>query len=172
MIMADKLTDKQRLFVKEYLVDLNATQAAIRAGYSENTATAIGHENLRKPNIQEALELAFKERGEKINIDTQWVLKRLVELNERCMQGTPVYDREGNETGEWKFEANAANRSLELIGKHLGMFTDKLESSVTAHNTNVNIDADMDLFKQKATPEELANGDKLSWAEIQEIMRR
>ncbi|MCX8129759.1 MAG: terminase small subunit [Clostridia bacterium] len=138
--MADKLTTKQRLFVKEYLVDLNATQAAIRAGYSENTARFIAAENLTKPNIQEAIQEAIKQREDKIDINSQWVLKRLVELSERCMQGTPVYDKEGNETGEWKFEANAANRSLELIGKHLGMFTDKVESKVTAENTNVNID--------------------------------
>ena len=51
----DKLTNKQQRFIDEYLIDLNATQAAIRAGYSEDTAAAIGCENLTKPNIQKAI---------------------------------------------------------------------------------------------------------------------
>ena len=55
------LTSKQKMFVKEYLIDLNATQAAIRAGYSENCAAEQGSENLRKPYIQEAITKAMKE---------------------------------------------------------------------------------------------------------------
>ena len=50
------LTEKQKQFCHEYLVDLNATQAAIRAGYSKNSASAIGHENLRKPEIEKYIE--------------------------------------------------------------------------------------------------------------------
>jgi len=52
------LTPKQQRFVEEYLIDLNATQAAIRAGYSEKTAYSVGHENLKKPEIQKAIEEA------------------------------------------------------------------------------------------------------------------
>lgn len=52
------LTDKQQRFVDEYLIDLNATQAAIRAGYSEKTAYSVGHENLKKPEIQKAIQEA------------------------------------------------------------------------------------------------------------------
>lgn len=56
------MTNKQEMFIKEYLVDLNATQAAIRAGYSEKTAKDIACENLAKPYIKEAIEKAIKDR--------------------------------------------------------------------------------------------------------------
>jgi phage terminase small subunit len=75
--MADELTPKQRRFVEEYLIDLNATQAAIRAGYSEDTASAIGWENLRKPELAEAIVAAQKARSERTQIDADWILRRL-----------------------------------------------------------------------------------------------
>lgn len=70
------LTAKQQLFVKEYLVDLNATQAAIRAGYKEKTSRAIGAENLTKPNIQAAIEEAQNKRAERTEITADMVLQR------------------------------------------------------------------------------------------------
>lgn len=73
--MADKLTPKQAMFVKEYLVDLNATQAAIRAGYKEKTAAVIGAENLTKPNIQAALDKAMAERSQRTDIKADDVLR-------------------------------------------------------------------------------------------------
>lgn len=80
--MADSLTDKQQRFVEEYLIDLNATQAAIRAGYSEKTAYSIGHENLSKPEIIEAIAQAKKERSERTKIDADYVLQKAVALLE------------------------------------------------------------------------------------------
>ena len=77
-----KLTAKQEMFCLEYLIDLNATQAAIRAGYSEKTAQVIGPENLAKPYIAERIALAFNERAESVTIDAKYVLKRLVEIDE------------------------------------------------------------------------------------------
>jgi len=73
------LTPKQQLFVNEYLVDLNATQAAIRAGYSPKRADAMGHENLRKPEIAAALMERMNKRAEQTQIDAEWVLKRLAQ---------------------------------------------------------------------------------------------
>lgn len=70
------LTPKQERFVKEYLKDLNATQAAIRAGYSQKTAEKIGWENLRKPEIAEAIEAEKAKRAKQEDIDAAWVLKR------------------------------------------------------------------------------------------------
>jgi phage terminase small subunit len=70
-----KLTAKQDLFVLEYLVDLNATQAAIRAGYAKKTATAIGYENLIKPHIASAIQIAKSKRSERTKIDADYVLK-------------------------------------------------------------------------------------------------
>jgi phage terminase small subunit len=121
------LTTKQQRFAEEYLVDLNATQAAIRAGYSEKTAGSVGGENLKKPEIAAAIQLAMKKRSERTNVDADYVLRTIVDTIERCKQAEPVRDREGNNTGEYKFEASAVLKGAELLGKHLKMFTDKTE---------------------------------------------
>lgn len=71
----DKLTPKQDMFVKEYLVDLNATQAAVRAGYSAKTAEAIGLENLGKPRIKAAIDRAIKKRSDRTEIKADDVLQ-------------------------------------------------------------------------------------------------
>ena len=70
-----KLTPKQQRFVDEYLIDLNATQAAIRAGYSPKTARQIGEQNLSKLDIQQAIEQAKAERSERTKITQDDVLK-------------------------------------------------------------------------------------------------
>ena len=129
--MAD-LTNKQKMFVAEYLKDLNATEAAIRAGYSPKNAAAIASRLVKKSQVDEAIKAAMAERANRVNLDAQWVLKRLTEISDRCMDAEPVLIREGNkwvESGEWKFDSAGANRATELIGKHLGMFRDKLEVS-------------------------------------------
>lgn len=74
------LTPKQIRFAEEYLIDLNATQAAIRSGYSEDTAAEIGYENLRKPQIVKYIELLMKERAEKVELTQNEVLRRLRDL--------------------------------------------------------------------------------------------
>ncbi len=79
-----KLTDKQNVFIQEYLLDLNATQAAIRAGYSVKAASEIGYENLRKPQIQNKLEDLINERANRLEIDSDWVVKELRGLYELC----------------------------------------------------------------------------------------
>lgn len=133
--MADKkLTPKQQLFVKEYLIDLNATQACIRAGYGEKNAKQQGTENLAKPIIKEAIQEAMQKRSEKVELDANWVLTKLKAIAERCMAAEPVMVRgeDGMEpSGEYKFDSSGANKSLELIGKHLKMFTDKVEQDTS-----------------------------------------
>lgn len=109
------LTAKQNLFVKEYLVDLNATQAAIRAGYSEKTAHDIGCENLKKPNIAKAIQEAMDARSQRTEITADYVLTGIQDTVERC-----------RETGD-AFNPNAALKGFELLGKHLKLFTEKLE---------------------------------------------
>ncbi len=133
------LTAKQQRFVEEYLIDLNATQAAIRAGYSRNSARQIGVENLSKPVIAAAVAKAKRERSEATKIDAEWVLKQAVELHRRCMQeirpvrnpktGKQLCDDDGNAL--FTFNATACNRALELIGKHvdIGAFKERLEVS-------------------------------------------
>ena len=75
-----KLTDKQKLFVKEYLIDMNATQAAIRAGYSEKSARQIGSETLSYPYIQDAVQKAMEERAGRVDITADMVLQELRKL--------------------------------------------------------------------------------------------
>lgn len=122
-----KLTDKQELFCLEYLKDLNATQAAVRAGYSEDTAKQIGYENLTKPYLLERVQHLMAERTKRVEIDADYVLLGIKELTERCIQAVPVTEKDGTTTGEYKFEANAALKGYELLGKHLKLFTDKTE---------------------------------------------
>lgn len=135
-----KLTAKQQRFVDEYLKDLNATQAALRAGYSEKTAYSVGHENLKKPEIQKAIQEAQNKRSERTEVTQDFVINTIVETINRCRQAEPVLDRKGEqvlevdvETGElrpvWKFDATNVLKGAELLGKHLGMFKDKVELS-------------------------------------------
>ncbi len=77
-----KLKGKQQKFVNEYIKDLNATQAAIRAGYSAKTAVVIGAQNLTKLNIANAIAEKMKARNEKAEIDARYVLERLIEIDE------------------------------------------------------------------------------------------
>jgi phage terminase small subunit len=107
-----KLTAKQQAFIKEYLIDLNSTQAAIRAGYSENTAKEIGYENLTKPHIKEAIDKAINKRSEKLQITAEYVLNKLKDITDNNEEKTA--DR---------------LKGLELLGRHLKLFTDKLEHS-------------------------------------------
>ncbi|MBI9080422.1 MAG: terminase small subunit [Pseudodesulfovibrio sp.] len=132
-----KLNAKQQVFVQEYLVDLNATQAAIRAGYSYQTARQQATRLLSNVYIQEVLEMAKKERQERTRISQDQVLKDISTVIDRCMQSEPVKDRSGrhvlveNLDGEmvpaYIFNSNGALRGCELIGKHLGLFTTKHE---------------------------------------------
>lgn len=132
-----KLTPKQQRFVDEYLIDLNATQAAIRAGYSEKTAKEIGAENLTKPNIQNAIQQAMSEREQRTQIGQDYVINTIVDTIERCKQARPVVDKGGepvyieNADGEivpaYRFDASNVLKGAELLGKHLGMFVDRKE---------------------------------------------
>lgn len=123
------LTPKQQLFVAEYLKDLNATQAAIRAGYSAKTAQPASSRLLSNVMVAQAIEAGRQKQLANVelqaNVSKAWVLKGLKENFERAMQAEPVLDREGNETGEYTYAGSVANRSLELIGKELGMFIER-----------------------------------------------
>lgn len=129
------MTPKQQRFVEEYLIDLNATQAAIRAGYSEATANEQGSRLLANVSVAEAIAAAQGQRSQRTEITADYVLSNLTEIVERCMQRAPVMVRQGREMVQevddegrhvWTFNANGANKSLELLGKHLGMFKESV----------------------------------------------
>ena len=110
------LTPKQQRFVDEYLIDLNATQAAIRAGYSRNSARQMGAENLTKPVIAAAVAEAKRDRSLATKIDAEWVLKQAVELHRRCMQEIkPVRNpKTGKHVLADEFEGSVRGRRIEL----------------------------------------------------------
>lgn len=149
------LTAKQARFVEEYLIDLNATQAAIRAGYSETTARSIGAENLTKPDILEAIIEAQAKRSERTKIDADYVLQRLVAIDQMDVLDIMDDKMQMRPLSEWpqvwrQFINNVESielsdgegwlkkikwpdkvKNLELLGKHVavGAFKDKIEHS-------------------------------------------
>ena len=153
------MTPKQQRFVDEYLIDLNATQAAIRAGYSEKTAQVIGSENLSKPMIAAAVAAAQAERSERTEITQDYVLTSIMETIERCKQAKPVTYQNGDpvliETPNgdiapaYKFDAGAVLKGAELLGRHLAMFTD---NKTVTHHDGDRLDAVLERMGENAKP--------------------
>lgn len=110
----DKLTPKQEMFVREYLIDFNGTRAAIAAGYSKRSAKEIASENLTKPNIQAYITMLAKERADRIEITSDYVLGTIKETIAKCS------DEDG-------YQPAYVLKGAELLGKYLKMFTDKVE---------------------------------------------
>ena len=145
------LTDKQRRFCDEYLVDLNATQAAIRAGYSKRTARQTGTENLSKPYIKEYIEKRMAEKEAALIADQDEVLRYLTAVmrREKCDSVVVTLSQElskylPDENGTMRKQTikdetpkiveipallKDANKAAELLGKAHGMFADKLDVS-------------------------------------------
>lgn len=150
------LTPKQKRFVAEYLVDLNATAAAKRAGYNQKTAYSIGQENLKKPEIQSAIQEAQAERQKRTEITQDMVLRETAKLaffDIRKMfgkDGKPldiseldddiaaalvgldvqdVSDNDGDYVGYVKkYKMADKLKALELLGKHVGAFEPKADT--------------------------------------------
>lgn len=114
------LTPKQERFVAEYLIDLNATQAAIRAGYSEKTAGQVGFENLRKPEIADAIAAKAGKTAEKLDLSAERVLRGLFEEATRQGEGSS----HGARVSAWG-----------LLGKYHKLFVDRVEADVTGDLT-------------------------------------
>ncbi len=140
-----KLTAKQAAFVREYLVDLNATQAAQRAGYSKRTAYSIGQELLQKPAVAKAINEAMKARGDRVEMKADDVLRELKHVAQ--LDPAKMLDEAGRKLPLEKMPEEVRRcissvedteygtrfrfwdklKALELLGKHLVLFTDKVE---------------------------------------------
>ena len=155
MAKKGKLTAKQQKFVEEYLIDLNATQAAIRAGYSVKTADVIGYQLLQKTSVQEAIAKAMAERSRRTGVNQDRVVLELAKIafvkmtdvvngnGEIKVDANPddlsciesiKYKESDNEFGgsvEREVKIGSKLKALELLGKHLGMWNDKLDVNVT-----------------------------------------
>lgn len=112
MITTQELTDRQARFCEEYLIDLNATQAAIRAGYSEKTANRIASELLSKLDIQEKITELKAERAKRTEMTQDSVIQELAAVARAEIKGVRAVDK---------------LKVLELLGKHLGMFVERYE---------------------------------------------
>lgn len=134
----DGLSARQRCFVQEYLVDLNATQAAIRAGYAPDSARQQGSRLMAREAVRQAVEAAMAHRAQRTGLTADEVIADLRELRDICMGRRPVKimtivknAREGTaepiEVEGMMFEPAAANRALEMLGKHMRLFADRMD---------------------------------------------
>lgn len=116
------LTARQQRFVDEYLKDLNATQAAIRAGYKATTAVAANAARLlTNDKVQEAIEARKQARVERVELEQDWVVNELRKVAQKCL---PVDDDDGKPIANI---VNVGVKALELLGRHQGIFIDKRE---------------------------------------------
>lgn len=166
------MTQKQKRFCEEYLVDLNATQAAIRAGYSPDTAYSIGAENLKKPEIRARIDKAMAERSKRTGVNAERVLRELakiafvnapdvIDLDKAVVLDSATPDdtaaisgvkvkrsiTDSGETIEREIKLSDKIKALELLGKHLGMFTDKMELSGKVETGSDKLDAILQQLK-------------------------
>ncbi len=125
------LSPKQYRFCQEYVKDSNASRAARDAGYSVKTAPSQAHELLKKPNIAACVADMQRRIAEMAQLDATYVLTNIKETGERCLQHHEVTDHEGNGLGEFVFNAAGANKSWELLGRHLKLFTDSVDHNLS-----------------------------------------
>lgn len=111
------MTGKQALFIQEYLVDLNATAAAQRAGYSAKTARQQGHRLLMNVYIQSTIQQAMQTRGQRLQLDQDYVLEKLRE----------IADQDASDAPDSSLKYSSKLKALELLGRHLGLFNDRLQ---------------------------------------------
>lgn len=167
-----KLTAKQQRFVEEYLIDLNATQAAIRAGYSPATAYSIGSELLNKPEIRARVDIALADRSKRTGINADLVLEELgklmrvnaddvINMDDATVKSdasradtaaiasvkVKVIPTEDGQIVEREVKMHDKLKAIELVGKHLGMFQNKLELSGQVNTNSDKLDAILEQLK-------------------------
>jgi len=125
-----KLSPKHAAFVREYLKDSNATQAVIRAGYSENGARVQGSRLLAHATIRAELLKQHLKAAAKTEVTVEWILQKLRENLAMAMTAQPTFDKKGEPTGAFTYQGSVANKALELLGKNIGMFRDKVDVTV------------------------------------------
>lgn len=139
--MEAKLTAKQMRFCDEYLIDLNATQAAIRAGYSEKTARAMGAENLTKPDIKKYIDDRMAEKKAALIADQDEVLRYLTAVMRGESQSSVLARTEvgSEEVIEKAPDEKERLKAAELLGKRYGLYTDRIEQDVDME-LNITVD--------------------------------
>ena len=166
------LNQRQAAFVREYLVDLNATAAAIRAGYSEKTARAIGCENLTKPDIKASIQEEMTKRAQRTEITADKVLKEFAKLaffdprnlfddkgnpkditeldddTAAALAGLDVVQEVDPDSGTTsytkRYKLASKQAALDSLGRHLGMFLDRSEVNASVAVTMESYLEDLD----------------------------
>lgn len=157
------MTKKQKRFVEEYLIDLNATQAAIRAGYSSNSASEIGFELLKKPDVRAHVDKAIAERSKRTGINQDRVIRELARIGFANIRDVADSDAmvkmdasdddlaavqsikvkqssfDNGDATEREVKIYDKNKALELLGRHLGMFDDRMNVGIDG-SINIHVD--------------------------------
>ena len=114
-----ELSPRQMRFASEYLIDCNATQAAIRAGYSEKGASVQGTRLLANANVRAKIDRLQELKENRVEVTQDWIVEQLVEVHGESMK----------RSAHGAFHPGAANKSLELLGKHTGMFREERQGT-------------------------------------------
>lgn len=140
-LSSDNLTPKQQRFVVEYLIDLNGKRAYKTVyGGADNVAASAGSRLLKNVKVSAAIAQAQRAHEQALEITQDYVLRNVKEILERCMQRAPVMVRDGKALKQatdadgqhiWQFDAKGAIGAVTLLGKHKGMFTDRVAVTVT-----------------------------------------
>lgn len=130
--MEKKMTAKQKRFCDEYLIDLNATQAAIRAGYSKKTAYSIGEENLKKPELKKYIDSRMAEKESELIADQDEVLQYLTSvMRKKTKSSVLARDETGAERViEKPPDEKESLKAAELLGRRYGLYADRVEQKV------------------------------------------
>lgn len=156
------MTPKQERFVQEYLIDLNASAAYRRAGYKTGNADVLGPRMLGNASIQAAIQASMDSRAKRVQITADQVLQNIIDIGNRCMQRWPKMVGQGKdrqqmtefvttEDGDevlahvFMFDSMGALKAQELLGKHLKLFTDKLDVNLKASLKDMEAAVDAEL---------------------------
>lgn len=157
------LTEKQARFVREYLIDLNATQAAVRAGYSANTAHSAGQRLLKHPKVGEEIRTAHQQQSERVQLDADWVVQELRRVYDLAV--TP-------ESEEGRPNLQAALKALELLGRRAGAFERMVRLELPAIETAADTTAALSRIVQAVGRGDLSPTEAQSLSALVEIVRR
>ena len=122
--LGKRLTERERFFVRQYLVDLNGTQAAIRSGYSEKTAASQASRLLRKSDVQAYRDALLQEQFDAIGVTKHSIAAEVWGIYQKCCQKEPVMEwdsvnREWVPSGEWAFNVKGALKALDMLRQML-----------------------------------------------------
>lgn len=126
------MTEQQQIFADQYLVDRNATQAALRAGYAVSSSRLVGHKLLNNKEVRDYIDAKLLEISNTAHVSVEWALNRYKDISDRCMQAEAVLIYDGErwvESGEYKFDSAGAKAATDSIVKILGGFEKDNEQS-------------------------------------------